>query len=57
MTGRERRLWAPITIPSAEFLGRIADHTWFEADLAVRAVAHGEWADMVGVGDGGGDGG
>lgn len=28
----------PITIPSAEFLGRIAYHTWFEADLSRLAV-------------------
>jgi hypothetical protein len=25
---------APITIPSVEFLGRIAYRTWFEADLS-----------------------
>ena len=24
----------PVTIPSAEFLGRIAYHAWFEADLS-----------------------
>jgi hypothetical protein len=33
----------PIMIPSAEFLGRIADHTWFEADLARPAV---DWMEL-----------
>jgi hypothetical protein len=44
MTGRERRpTGPPITIPSAEFLGRIAYHTWFEADLPRPAV---DWMEL-----------
>ena len=34
MTAASPDLRAPITIPSVEFLGRIAYHTWFEADLS-----------------------
>ena len=36
-------LRAPITIPSAEFLGRIAYHAWFEADLSRPAV---DWMEL-----------
>jgi hypothetical protein len=33
----------PITIPSGEFLGRIAYHAWFEADLSRPAV---DWTEL-----------
>ena len=33
----------PITIPSGEFLGRIAYHAWFEADLSRPAV---DWMEL-----------
>src|SRR5829696_3714745 len=34
MTAASPDLRPPITIPSAELLGRVAYHTWFEADLS-----------------------
>jgi len=33
----------PITIPSGEFLGRIAYHAWFEADLSRPAI---DWTEL-----------
>jgi hypothetical protein len=33
----------PITIPSPEFLGRVAYHTWFEADLSRPSV---DWDEL-----------